>query len=49
MNANSNEAKPKSPLVYTFFPFNLSTVLPPAIVHAVGHFDLYELKNIEAD
>ena len=49
MNANSNDAKPKSPLVYTFFPFNLSRVLPPAIVHAVGHFDLYELKNIEAD
>ncbi len=49
MNANSNDAKPNHPLVYTFFPFNLSNILPKAIVHAVGHFDLYEVKNIEAD
>lgn len=49
MNGNSNDPKPNSPLVYTFFPFNLTNVLPSAIVHAVGHFDLYELKNIEAD
>ena len=49
MNANSNDVKPKCRLVYTFFPFNLSKVLPHGIVHAVGHFDLYELKNIESD
>ena len=49
MNANTNDAKPKCHLVYTFFPVSLSKILPNAIVHAVGHFDLYELKNIESD
>lgn len=48
VNANSPEAKPDLPLVYTFFPFNLDQVLPAAIVRSIGHFDLYELKNVES-
>lgn len=49
VNANSPEAKPDLPLVYTFFPFGLDKILPPAIVRSVGHFDLYELKNVEGE
>jgi len=36
------------PLAYTFFPFGLDKILPPAINRSVGHFDIYELKNIES-
>lgn len=47
VNANSPEAKPDLPLVYTFFPFGLDKILPSAVVRSVGHFDLYELRNVE--
>jgi len=47
MNGNSLETKPEAPLVYTFFPLGLAKLLPSFIVRAIGHFDIYELKNIE--
>jgi len=49
MNGNSKEIRPIEPQVYTFFPISLTKILPSAIVRAVGHFDLYEVKNIESD
>lgn len=48
VNANSPEAKPELPLVYSFFPFHLDRILPSAIVRSIGHFDLYEIKNVES-
>ena len=45
----SKEPKPASPLVYTFFPFGLNTILPATILHSIGYFDLYELQNVEPD
>ena len=48
-NANSRDVKPNYPLVYTFFPFNLEQLLPAVIVRAIGHFNIYEIKNIEAE
>ena len=48
-NANSPDVKPNYPLVYTFFPFNLEQLLPAVIVRAIGHFNIYEIKNIEAE
>jgi hypothetical protein len=45
----SKEPKPALPLVYTFFPFGLNSILPAAILHSIGYFDLYELQNVEPD
>ena len=49
INGNSKEAKPDLPLVYSFFPLGLNKILPPAISRSIGHFDLYEVKNAEAE
>jgi hypothetical protein len=49
INGNSKEAKPNLPLVYSFFPLSLNSVMPLAIIHSIGHFDLYEVKNVESD
>ena len=49
ISGKSKDPKPDFPLVYTFFPFSLSTLLPGAIHNSVGYFDLYELKNDERD
>jgi len=49
INGNSKEAKPHLPLVYSFFPLGLNKILPPAISRSIGHFDLYEVKNAEAE
>lgn len=48
VNANSPEAKPNLPLVYTFFPFGLDKILPSPLVRSVGHFDLYEQQSVES-
>jgi len=48
VNANSPEAKPDLPMIYTFFPFGLDKILPSALVRSVGHFDLYELNSVES-
>jgi phosphatidylinositol glycan class B len=45
----SKEPKSAFPLVYTFFPFGLNSILPAAILHSIGYFDLYELQNVEPD
>ena len=47
-NANSREAKPDYPMVYSFFPFNLEQLLPGVIVRAIGHFNIYEIQNVES-
>ena len=49
INGNSKEAKPNLSLVYSFFPLSLNKVMPLAIVRSIGHFDLYEVKNVESD
>jgi hypothetical protein len=49
ISGKSKDPKPDLPLVYTFFPFSLTTLLPGAIRNSVGYFDLYELKNVERD
>jgi len=49
IDAKSKEPRPNLPQVYTFFPFGLDQVIPSAINCSIGHFDLYELKNIESD
>ena len=49
LNANSTEPKPDLPMVYHFFPFGLDQFFPQALVRAIGHFDLYELKNVESN
>jgi len=48
IDARSKEPKPDLPLAYTFFPFGLNKFLPAAINRSIGHFDIYELKNIES-
>jgi len=48
IDAKSKRPKTDLPLAYTFFPFGLDKILPPAINRSVGHFDIYELKNIES-
>lgn len=48
-DANSRESKPTFPLVYSFFPPFLEAILPDFIKRAVGHFNIYELQNVEAD
>ena len=47
IDAKSKEPKPALPQAYRFFPFGLDKVLPPVINRSIGHFDIYELKNIE--
>jgi len=49
IDAKSKEPKPNLPQAYTFFPFGLDKILPAAIKRSIGHFDLYELKNIESE
>jgi hypothetical protein len=49
ISGKSKDPKPDLPLVYTFFPIPLNTILPGAILHSIGYFDLYELKNVEKD
>ena len=46
-NPKNHEAKPDYPMVYSFFPFGLESILPSAVIHSVGYFNLYELKSIE--
>ena len=48
VDAKSKDPKPNLPKVYTFFPFGLDKILPQAINQSIGHFDLYELRNIES-
>jgi phosphatidylinositol glycan class B len=47
LSGKSKDPKPPFPQVYTFFPFSLNAILPPAIVHSIGYFDLYEVQNVE--
>lgn len=47
-DANSREKKPGYPLVYSFFPTYLETTLPRFIKGTIGHFNIYELQNMEA-
>ena len=47
ISGKSNDPKPANPLVYSFFPISLNSVLPAGIKHSVGYFDLYELQNVE--
>lgn len=48
IDAKSKRPKTDLPLAYTFFPFGLDKILPHVINRSVGHFDIYELKNIES-
>lgn len=48
-DANSRESKPPLPLVYSFFPPYLEAKLPDFIKRTIGHFNIYELQNVEAD
>jgi phosphatidylinositol glycan class B len=48
-DANSRESQPSLPLVYSFFPPFLEANLPAFIKRSVGHFNIYELQNVEAD
>jgi hypothetical protein len=48
IDAKSNEPRPHLPQVYTFFPFGLDKILPASINRSIGHFDIYELQNIES-
>jgi len=48
VNAKNPGARPDHPMVYTFFPFGLEKILPSAISRSIGHFDLYEVKNVES-
>ena len=48
IDANSRETKPTLPLVYSFFPPYLEANIPEFIKRAIGHFNIYELQNIEA-
>jgi len=47
-NANSRDAQPTLPLVYSFFPPFLDAILPQFIKKAVGHFNIYEIQNVES-
>lgn len=47
VDANTHESKPSYPLVYSFFPPFLENSLPQAIQRAVGHFNIYEIQNVE--
>jgi GPI mannosyltransferase 3 len=48
MDAKSKQPKPSLPQVYTFFPFGLDKILPESINRSIGHFNIYELKNLES-
>ncbi len=49
IDAKSKVVKPNLKRVYTFFPFGLDHLLPPSVNQSIGHFDLYELRNIESE
>lgn len=48
-DANSREPMPTLPLVYSFFPPYLEVILPQFIKRAIGHFNIYELQNVESE
>ena len=48
LDANSRDQKPSLPLVYSFFPPFLDAILPRFITGAIGHFNIYELQNVES-
>jgi len=48
-DANIREKQPSLPLVYSFFPPYLEAILPRFIKGTIGHFNIYELQNVECD
>lgn len=49
IDANRRESQLELPLVYSFFPSYLKTILPQFIKRSIGHFNIYELQRVKTN